>query len=120
MDKSCYNIQDAELNKLGFGYTLSIIGGKYKMIVMYNLFENQNVMRYNELKRSIGPISFKTLTNTLRELEHDGIITRKEYPQIPPKVEYRLSEKGLSLMPILNMMCDWGEQAQLEKRTNKS
>ncbi|ECW3607718.1 winged helix-turn-helix transcriptional regulator, partial [Salmonella enterica] len=88
--------------------TLSLISGKYKMIVMYWLNENKPVMRYNELKRRIGTISFKTLSNTLKELEQDGIINRVEYPQIPPKVEYSLSKRGESLMPILDLMCDWG------------
>ncbi|EBC8995352.1 winged helix-turn-helix transcriptional regulator, partial [Salmonella enterica] len=69
---------------------------------------NKPVMRYNELKRRIGTISFKTLSNTLKELEQDGIINRVEYPQIPPKVEYSLSKRGESLMPILDLMCDWG------------
>lgn len=102
-----------KLKDTGFGYTLSLIGGKYKMIVMYWLFEHKPVMRYNELKRCIGTISFKTLTNTLRELEQDKIVIRKEYPQIPPKVEYGLSERGKSLIPILNMMCDWGEKNRI-------
>jgi len=75
---------------------------------MYWLNENKPVMRYNELKRRIGTISFKTLSNTLKELEQDGIINRVEYPQIPPKVEYSLSKRGESLMPILDLMCDWG------------
>lgn len=95
------------LKDTGFGYTLSMLGGKYKMIIMYWLLEH-NVIRYNELKRCIGTISFKTLSNTLKELEHDDLIIRKEYPQIPPKVEYSLSERGKSLIPILDMMCDWG------------
>ena len=77
---------------------------------IYKLYENSPFMRYNELKRSIGNISFKTLTSTLKELEKDDIIVRKEYPQIPPRVEYSLSKKGKSLIPILNMMCDWGEK----------
>ncbi|WP_262736853.1 winged helix-turn-helix transcriptional regulator, partial [Acinetobacter pittii] len=54
--------------------------------------------------------SFRTLSNTLKELERDELIIRKEYPQIPPKVEYRLSERGQSLIPLLDMMCDWGER----------
>lgn len=98
-----------KLKDTGFGYTLSLIGGKYKMIIIYWLSENR-VMRFNELKRSIGTISFKTLSMMLKELEADGLIIRQEFPQIPPKVEYSLSERGLSLMPVLNMMCDWGEQ----------
>jgi len=96
------------LKDTGFGYTLSLIGGKYKMIIMYWLAENK-VLRHNELQRSIGTISFKTLSVMLKELEADGLILRKEYPQIPPKVEYSLSERGLSLLPLLNMMCEWGE-----------
>ncbi|WP_258298116.1 winged helix-turn-helix transcriptional regulator [Paenibacillus peoriae] len=97
------------LKDTGFGYTLSLISGKYKMIIIYWLFENK-VMRHNELKRSIGIISFKTLSIMLKELEADGLIIRKEFPQIPPKVEYSLSKRGLSLIPLLNMMCEWGEE----------
>ncbi|MBB6669607.1 winged helix-turn-helix transcriptional regulator [Cohnella nanjingensis] len=93
----------------GFGYTLSLIGGKYKMIILHWLSEHQ-VMRHNELKRSIGTISFKTLSIMLKELEADGLILREEFPQVPPKVEYSLSERGLSLLPLLNMMCEWGEK----------
>ena len=96
------------LEDTGFGYTLSLISGKYKMIVMYWLNEYKAVMRFNELKRCIGSISFKTLSNTLKELEQDGLIVRQAYPQIPPKVEYTLSARGKSLMPILDMMCKWG------------
>ncbi|CAM3544717.1 MULTISPECIES: winged helix-turn-helix transcriptional regulator [Paenibacillus] len=92
----------------GFGYTLSLIGGKYKMIILYWLAENK-VMRHNELKPSIGSISFKTLSIMLKELEEDGLIVRTEYPQVPPKVEYTLSERGHSLIPVLYMMCEWGE-----------
>ncbi|KKB73172.1 MULTISPECIES: winged helix-turn-helix transcriptional regulator [Bacillus] len=97
------------LKGTGFGYTLSLISGKYKMIILYWLSENK-MMRHNELKRSIGTISFKTLSIMLKELEADGLIIRKEFPQIPPRVEYSLSERGLSLVPLLNMMCDWGEK----------
>jgi len=96
------------LKDTGFGYTLSLISGKYKMIILYWLAENK-VMRHNELKRSIGSISFKTLSVMLKEMEADGLIRRKEFPQVPPKVEYSLSERGLSLLPLLNMMCTWGE-----------
>ncbi|MCY9590527.1 transcriptional regulator [Paenibacillus chitinolyticus] len=96
------------LKDTGFGYTLSLISGKYKMIIIYWLAENK-VMRHNELKRSIGSISFKTLSIMLKEMEADGLILRKEFPQVPPKVEYSLSERGLSLLPLLSMMCKWGE-----------
>nr|WP_250886770.1 helix-turn-helix domain-containing protein [Bacillus sp. SM2101] len=91
---------------------MSLIGGKYKMIIMYWLFENK-VMRHNELKRCIATIPFKTLSVMLKELERDDLIIRKEFPQIPPKVEYSLSERGLSLIPLLDMMCEWGEKNRL-------
>lgn len=108
MNESCVPT-GVVLKDTGFGYTLSLIGGKYKMIIMYWLAEHK-VMRHNELRRSIGTISFKTLSIMLKELEADGLIIRKEFPQVPPKVEYSLSERGLSLIPLLNMMCEWGEK----------
>lgn len=101
------------LSDTHFGYTLSLINGKYKMIIMYWLAEYKSVMRFNELQRSIGTISVKTLSKTLKEMEEDKLIIRKEYPQIPPKVEYSLSERGKSLIPILDLMCIWGEKNRL-------
>lgn len=92
-----------------FGYTLSLISGKWKIIILYWLIESQPI-RFNELQRLIGSITYKTLSVQLKELENDGLIIRKEYPQIPPKVEYSLSEKGISLYPILESMCQWGEK----------
>jgi len=92
-----------------FGYTLSLINGKWKIVILYWLIEVQSI-RYNELQRLIGTITYKTLSVQLKELEHDGLIIRKEYPQIPPKVEYSLSEKGRSLYIVLDSMCKWGEK----------
>ena len=92
----------------GFGYTLSLLSGKYKMVILYLLAEYQPVIRFNEMKRCLGAISFKTLSTTLKELEADGLVERKEYPQIPPKVEYSLSSRGKSLIPVLDAMCEWG------------
>ena len=97
-----------DIKDTGFGYTLSIIGGKYKMIILYWLAEYKDVIRFNEMKRCIGTISYKTLSQTLKELEADGLVIREEYPQIPPRVEYSLSKKGKSLIPVLDMMCEWG------------
>lgn len=102
-------IEKSNFQDTGFSYTLSLISGKYKMVILYCLMEFE-VVRYNELKRYIGTISHKTLSNALKELEKDNLILRKEYPQIPPKVEYRLSVKGKSLMKILDQLCIWGEQ----------
>lgn len=76
---------------------------------MYCLMEYQTV-RFNELKRYLKKISDKTLSSNLKELEADQLIIRKEYPQIPPKVEYMLSERGRSLMNILDQLCVWGEE----------
>lgn len=98
-----------------FGYTLSIIGGKYKMIILYWLADRE-IMRHNELKRAIGTISFKTLSIMLKELQEDELILRKEYPQVPPKVEYSLSERGKSLIPVLDAMCEWGGKNRLPRK----
>jgi len=96
-----------------FGYTLSLIKSKYVMNIMYWLTEYKSVMRFNELKRCLESASFKTLSTTLKQMEKDMLIVRKEYPEIPPKVEYALTERGKSLMPILEMMCDWGKENRL-------
>ncbi|GLI85504.1 hypothetical protein ANABIO32_32420 [Rossellomorea marisflavi] len=79
------------------------------MLILYLLAENQPV-RFNDMKRRIGAITFKTLSSQLKELEADGMVKRKEYPQIPPKVEYSLTPKGESLLPLLEQLCEWGEK----------
>ena len=107
MSLSC--IQDADLEQTGFHYTMSLIQGKYKMFILYTLMDF-GVVRFNEMKRYIRGISFKTLSATLKELEADGLVHREEYPQIPPKVEYSLTERGRSLIPILDPMCTGGEE----------
>ena len=105
-------IASEKLCETGFSYTLSLIQGKYKMTILYTLMEFK-VVRFNELQRYISGISFKTLSSSLKELEQDGLIIRKEYPQIPPKVEYSLSDRGKSLMPILDGMCEWGDKNRM-------
>ncbi|MEJ3719570.1 helix-turn-helix domain-containing protein [Paenibacillus polymyxa] len=94
-----------------FGYTVSVIGGKWKMVIIYLLAENQ-VVRFNDLKRQIGAITYKTLSSQLKELEADGLVYRKEYPQVPPKVEYSLTEKAETLLPVLEGLCEWGTKNQ--------
>ena len=106
MDTKC--ISESSLDDTGFNYTMSLIQGKYKMFILYTLME-YGVVRFNEMKRYIGSITYKTLSSTLKQLEADGLIVRTEYPQVPPKVEYSLSEQGQSLMPILDQMCEWGD-----------
>ena len=102
-------IQNERLEDTGFHYTMSLIQGKYKMFILYALAWF-GVVRFNELKKFLGAISYKTLSSTLKELGADGLVHREEYPQIPPKVEYSLTERGKSLIPILDQMCTWGEK----------
>ena len=105
-------IKDAHLEETGFNYTMSLIQGKYKMFILYTLMEFK-VVRFNELRKYIKTISYKTLSTTLKELEADGLVHREEFPQIPPKVEYSLTERGASLIPILDSMCEWGEKNKI-------
>ena len=102
-------IENANFEDTGFHYTLSLIYGKHKMVIFYCLMEFQ-VVRFNELKRYLKNVSDKTLSLNLKELEADRLILRKEYPQIPPKVEYSLSDRGKSLMAVLDQLCVWGEE----------
>ena len=97
------------LGTTGFSYTLSLINGKYKMTILYTLMEF-GVVRFNEMKKYIGNISYKTLSSTLKELEADQLIHREEYPQIPPKVEYSLTETGHSLVPFIVQLTDWAQK----------
>lgn len=89
--------------------TLKMIGGVSKPLILYYLTEN-GTKRFSELKKYISVVSQRTLTNQLRELETDGLISRKIYAEVPPKVEYSITEKGKSLFPILELMCEWGEK----------
>jgi DNA-binding HxlR family transcriptional regulator len=97
--------------------TLDVLGGKWKGMVLHRLL--YGTMRFNELKRMIPPVTQRMLTRQLRELERDGVIRRKVYAEVPPKVEYSLTTFGLSLKPILLMMSDWGEQYQDKIRNLK-
>lgn len=106
-------IENADFENTGFHYTLSLISGKHKMVILYCLMEFE-VVRFNELKRYLKKISDKTLSNNLKELETDRLIIRTEYTQIPPKVEYRLSDRGKSLMGVLDQLCVWGENNKPE------
>lgn len=102
-------ISNACFEETGYSYTLSLISGKYKMVILYCLMEYQPV-RFNELKRYLGSISDKTLSQNLKELEADDLVIRKSYAQIPPKVEYSLTERGASLMTVLDQLCVWGSE----------
>lgn len=88
--------------------TLSVIGGKWKILVLGHLYNG--VTRFGQLKRAIPGITQTMLTQQLRELEEDGIVTRTIFPEIPPRVEYDLTEFGRTLDGVINVMGDWGEQ----------
>jgi len=88
--------------------TLHAIGGRYKALILWYLKEK--FRRFSELKRLMPGITQKMLTQQLRELERDGLVHRKVYAQVPPKVEYSLTQHAKSLGPILNQMCKWGEE----------
>lgn len=105
-------IENANFEDTGFSYTLSLISGKYKMIILYCLMEFGTV-RFNEMRRYLKKVSDKTLSANLKELEADRLICRKEFPQIPPKVEYSLTERGKSLMVVLDQLCIWGEENRI-------
>ena len=94
-------------SKEPFEYTLSIIDGKWKLKIIYVLI-CMGTVRYGFLKKNIQGITHKMLSSQLKELESQGIIDRKEYPEIPPKVEYSLTKKGQSLLPVVTAICDWG------------
>ncbi len=94
--------------------TLKMIGGKCKPLILYILIE-EGEQRFKDLMKKIKEISQKTLTNQLRELEADGLINRKAYSEIPPRVEYSITEKGKTLFPILELMCEWGEKNKDER-----
>ena len=88
--------------------TLSLIGDKWKVLILRDLLPGTK--RFGELKKSIGGVSQKVLTAQLRDMEENGLVSRKVYPEVPPRVEYSLTELGQSLKPILDAMQDWGNE----------
>ena len=97
--------------------TVQLIGNKWKLLIIRNLLDRP--WRFNELHRSLEGVSQKVLTDSLRSMEADGIITRTVYPEVPPRVEYALSELGRSLQPILDAMKAWGENYQAANRSDE-
>jgi DNA-binding HxlR family transcriptional regulator len=89
--------------------TLAVIGGRWKVLILYALIEGP--LRFSELKRVLARCTQKMLIQQLREMEADGIVRRKVYPQVPPKVEYSLTPRGRTLQPIVDAMCEWGQCA---------
>ena len=93
--------------------TLGVIGGKWKPAILWQLGESTK--RFSELARAIEGITQKMLTQQLRELEADGLVSRKVYPEVPPKVEYAISQYGKTLEPVLTSMCEWGKKHKERK-----
>lgn len=102
------------LEKCPLSYVMSIIGGKWKMQIICAL-NNQGKLRYNELRRKMDKISNTVLAASLKELEEEGLITRKVYMEVPVKVEYETTELCDTLMPILESLSDWGEALMNER-----
>lgn len=95
-----------ELPECPVATTVALIGSKWKLLIIRNLL--QRPWRFNELRKDLDGISQKVLTDSLRSMEEDGLITRTVYPEVPPRVEYALSDLGKSLKPILDSMVAWG------------
>lgn len=95
-----------ELPECPVATTVALIGSKWKLLIIRNLLKRP--WRFNELRKDLEGISQKVLTDSLRSMENDGLITRTVYPEVPPKVEYALSDLGKSLKPILDSMVEWG------------
>lgn len=89
--------------------TLNLIGGKWKGVILYRLL-TEDVLRFNELRRLLPNITQRMLTNQLRELEKDGLVQRTIYPEVPPRVEYRLTEEGQTLEPVISALKTWGDR----------
>ncbi len=94
--------------------TLTLIGDKWKVLILRDLMPGTK--RFGELKKSIGSVSQKVLTAQLRDMENNGLLTRTVYPEVPPRVEYSLTELGRSLKPILDAMWNWGEEFKSQKQ----
>jgi DNA-binding HxlR family transcriptional regulator len=88
--------------------TLEVIGGKWKAVILWHL--SHKTLRFSQLQRRLPGVTQKMLTQQLRELERDGMIHREVYPEVPPRVEYSLTDEGSSLVPLLTLMCTWGRQ----------
>lgn len=98
--------------------TLKVIGGRWKVLIIHFLLEDKK--RFGELTRSLGSISARTLSKQLRELEADGVVDRKDFGEIPPKVEYSLTSLGKTLEPVLRSMEAWGLSVEKKRKTKRT
>lgn len=110
-------VTKAELPACPVAITVQLIGSKWKLLIMRNLLARP--WRFNELRKDLEGISQKVLTDSLRSMEKDGIITRTVYPEVPPRVEYALSELGESMRPIMDAMEKWGSDYKNREQRSK-
>lgn len=99
---------ESRFGKCPIYYTISVVQGKWKWVILYKIYKAQ-IIRYNRLREELKPIAHKTLSKQLKELETSKLIHREQYNEVPPKVEYSLTEEGQTLIPLLEMMYKWGE-----------
>lgn len=103
----------ANATKCPAEFTLALIGGRWKIPIIFHLLAGRR--RFSELARALTGVTQKVLTQQLREMERNGLVTRSIYPQVPPKVEYSLTELGASLKPVVEAMCRWGEAQGVQR-----
>lgn len=99
--------------------SINLIDGKWKGVILYRL-QTEGVLRFNQLRKFMPQVTQKMLTNQLRELERDGLISRKIYPEVPPRVEYALTPLGVSFSPVINALKEWGDHYILLHADNTS
>ena len=102
------NTKKSKIYRCPVEVTIAVIGGKWKSLILYYLIETP-IMRFNEFRRTLPDVTAQMLTAQLRELEADGVIHRNVYQQVPPKVEYSLTDFGKTLIPVISIMVSWGE-----------
>jgi DNA-binding HxlR family transcriptional regulator len=107
-------ISSKDLTECPVTATMELIGGKWKLLVLHLI--NNDINRFGKMTMMLKGVSKQMLTTQLRELENDGLIERKIYAEIPPRVEYFLSEKGKSMLPVINAMRVWGEEHVIKQR----
>lgn len=99
-------------------YTMNMIAGKWKLVILWHIYD-QEVIRFGELMRAVDPITHKMLSNQLKALVKDGIVHKEVYPEVPPRVEYSLTNFGKTLVPIMDMLYEWGETHRPQSENNK-
>jgi DNA-binding HxlR family transcriptional regulator len=104
------DVRRTEAAKCPAEATIGVIGGRWKVPIVWHLFAGTK--RFSELRRAMPNVTQKMLTQQLRELEEDGVVNRKVYPEVPPKVEYSLTGRGLSLKPVVESMCRWAKSGK--------